>query len=72
MSDELLNGEIFLHLGRSSHPDRSLGTALHKASLHDSLSHRPPAPGTATPPWPPSASATLHLRPTMAAEATMH
>lgn len=31
-----------------------------------------PVQQTATPPWPPDGSASLHLRPTMAPEATMH
>ncbi|AMK25551.1 integrase catalytic subunit [Sphingobium sp. TKS] len=39
---------------------------------HSSLGYRPPAPETATAPWPPSGSASLHLRPAMAPEATMH
>jgi hypothetical protein len=32
----------------------------------------PPAPETATPPRPPSGSASLHRRPAMAAETRMH
>ncbi len=32
----------------------------------------PPAPEAATPPLPASGSASLHLRPAMAAETTMH
>jgi hypothetical protein len=39
---------------------------------HTSLGYRPPAPETATPPWLPSGSATLHLRPAMAPEAILH
>jgi ATP-dependent RNA helicase HelY len=39
---------------------------------HSSLGYRPPAPETATPPLPPSGSASLHLQAAMAAEATMH
>ncbi|WP_288804376.1 integrase catalytic subunit, partial [uncultured Novosphingobium sp.] len=34
--------------------------------------YRPPAPEAATPPWPPSGSASLHLRPAMAPEAILH
>ncbi|MFM6950582.1 MAG: integrase catalytic subunit, partial [Chakrabartia sp.] len=34
--------------------------------------YRPPAPETATPPWLPSGSATLHLRPAIAQEAILH
>lgn len=39
---------------------------------HSSLGYRPPAPEAATPPWPPSGSASLHLRPAMAPEAILH
>ncbi|MSO75152.1 MAG: integrase catalytic subunit [Alphaproteobacteria bacterium] len=39
---------------------------------HSSLGYRPPAPEAATPPSPASGSATLHLQPAMAKEATMH
>ncbi len=39
---------------------------------HSSLGYRPPAPEAATPPWLPSGSATLHLRPAMAPEAILH
>jgi transposase InsO family protein len=39
---------------------------------HSSLGYRPPAPETATPPLPPSGSASLHLQPAMAKEAMMH
>jgi transposase InsO family protein len=39
---------------------------------HSSLGYRPPAPEAATPPLPASGSASLHLRPAMAAEVTMH
>lgn len=34
--------------------------------------YRPPAPEAATPPWLPSGSASLHLRPAMAPEAVLH
>jgi hypothetical protein len=37
-----------------------------------SLGYRPPAPETATPPWLPSCSASLHLRPGVAQEAILH
>jgi len=36
------------------------------------VGYRPPAPAAATPPLPASGSASLHLRPAMAAETTMH
>jgi putative transposase len=39
---------------------------------HSSLGYQPPAPAAATPPLPASGSGSLHLRPAMAAEATMH
>ncbi len=39
---------------------------------HSSLGYRLPAPETATPPWPASGSASLHLRPAMAPEVKMH
>ncbi|MEA3390186.1 MAG: IS3 family transposase, partial [Pseudomonadota bacterium] len=39
---------------------------------HSSLGYRPPAPETATPPYPASGSASLHLRPDMAAMSLIH
>ena len=39
---------------------------------HSSLGYRPPAPEGVPSPVPPSGSASLHLRPTLAMEVTMH
>ncbi|QJR05934.1 integrase catalytic subunit (plasmid) [Sphingobium yanoikuyae] len=36
------------------------------------MGYRPPAPETATPPYPASGSASLHLRPDMAAMGLIH
>jgi hypothetical protein len=71
MRDELLNGETIYTLDEA----KILIEAWRHYSTgrpHGSLGYRPPAPETATPPWPPSGSASLHLRPTMAPEAIVH
>ncbi|MYL97811.1 integrase catalytic subunit [Novosphingobium sp. FGD1] len=39
---------------------------------HSSLGYRPPAPETASPPYPASGSASLHLHPDMAAVSVIH
>lgn len=41
-------------------------------ALPCALGYRPPAPEAAPAPWPPSGSASLHLRTAMVQEATMH
>jgi putative transposase len=60
LRDELLNGEIFYSLAEA------------RVLIESWLGYRPPAPETATPPWPASGSASLHLRPAMAKEPIMH
>ena len=72
MRDELLNGEVFYTLAEARILIEAWRRHYNTVRPHSSLGYRPPAPETATPPWPPSGSATLHLRPTMAPEATMH
>ncbi len=69
MRDEVLNGEIFYTLAE----EKILIEALRRHNtvrLHGSPGYRPPAPEAATAPWLSSGSASLHLRPTMAPEAT--
>jgi hypothetical protein len=56
---------------RRSH-GRSVVSLYNTIRPHSSLGYRPPAPETASPPLPPSGSASLHLQPAMATEATMH
>ncbi|MCZ0738857.1 IS3 family transposase [Phreatobacter sp. AB_2022a] len=72
MRDELLNGEIFYTLAEARILIEAWRRHYNTVRPHSSLGYRPPAPETATPPWPPSGSAALHLRPAMAPEATMH
>ncbi|WP_343617288.1 IS3 family transposase [Novosphingobium sp.] len=72
MRDELLNGEIFYTLAEAKILIEAWRRHYNTIRPHSSLGYRPPAPETATPPWPPSGSAALHLRSTMAPEATMH
>lgn len=61
---------------REAHEHRSRGrcvVALYNTIRpHSSLGYRPPAPETASPPLPPSGSASLHLQAAMATEAAMH
>lgn len=72
LRDELLNGEILYSLAE----DRVLIGAWRRhyntVRPHSSLGYRPPAPETATPPYPASGSASLHLRPDMAAIGLIH
>ena len=72
LRDELLNGEIFYTLKEAQIVIESWRCHYNTIRPHGSLGYRPPAPETATPPLPASASASLHLRPAMAAETTMH
>lgn len=71
MRDELLNGEIFYTLAEARTLIEAWRRHYNAVRPHSSLGYRPPAPETATAPSPPSGSASLHLRPTMAPEATM-
>ena len=72
MRDELLNGEIFYTLAEAQILIEAWRRHYNTVRPHSSLGYRPPAPEAATPPWLPSGSASLHLRPTMAPEAILH
>ena len=72
MRDELLNGEIFYTLAEAQILIEAWRRHYNTVRPHSSLGYRPPAPEAATPPWLPSGSASLHLRPTLAMEASMH
>lgn len=72
MRDELLNGEIFYTLAEARILIEAWRRHYNTLRPHSSLGYRPPASETATPPWPPSGSASLHLRPTMAPQAILH
>jgi hypothetical protein len=72
LRDELLNGEIFYSLAEARVLIEAWRRHYNTVRPHSSLGYRPPAPETATPPLPPSGSASLHLPAAMAAEATMH
>ena len=72
MRDELLNGEIFYTLAEAKILIEAWRRHYNTVRPHSSLGYRPPAPETATPPWQPSGSASLHLRSPMAPEAILH
>ena len=72
LRDELLNGEIFYSLAEAKELIEAWRRHYNTVRPHSSLGYRPPAPETASPPLPPSGSATLHLQAAMATEATMH
>ena len=72
LRDELLNGEISYTLAEASILIEGWRWHYNTVRPHRSLGYRPPAPETAMPPLPPSASASLHLRTAMAPEATLH
>jgi putative transposase len=72
LRDELLNGEIFYSLAEARVLIEAWRRHYNTVRPHSSLGYRPPAPEAVTPPLPASGSASLHLRPTMAAETTMH
>ena len=72
LRDELLNGEIFYRLAEARVLIEAWRRHYNTVRPHSSLGYRPPAPAAATPPLPAFGSASLYLRPTMAAEATMH
>ena len=72
LRDELLNGEIFYSLAEAKVLIEAWRRHYNTVRPHSSLGYRPPAPETASPPYPASGSASLHLRPAMAAETTMH
>ncbi|WP_240610147.1 IS3 family transposase, partial [Sphingomonas pokkalii] len=68
LRDELLNGEIFYSLAEAKVLIEAWRRHYNTVRPHSSLGYRPPAPEAATPPLPASGSASLHLRPAMAAE----
>ncbi|WP_407696109.1 IS3 family transposase [Sphingobium soli] len=72
LRDELLNGEIFYSLAEAKVLIEAWRRHYNTVRPHNSLGYRPPAPETATPPYPASGSASLHLRPDMAAMRLMH
>ena len=72
LRDELLNGEIFYSLAEAKVLIEAWRSHYNTVRPHSSLGYRPPAPEAATPPLSASGSGSLHLRPTMAAETTMH
>jgi len=72
LRDELLNGEIFYTLAEARVLIEAWRRHYNTVRPHSSLGYRPPAPEAATPPLPASGSASLHLRPAMAVETTMH
>ncbi|MFN3677560.1 MAG: transposase, partial [Sphingomonas pseudosanguinis] len=72
LCDELLNGEIFYSLAEARVLIEAWRRHYNTVRPHSSLGYRPPAPEAVTPPLPASGSASLHLRPAMAAETTMH
>jgi len=72
LRDELLNGEIFYSLAEAKVLIEAWRRHYNTVRPHSSLGYRPPAPETATPPYPASGSASLHLRPDMAVMSLMH
>jgi putative transposase len=72
LPDELLNGEIFYRLTETKMLIQAWRRHYNTFRPHSSRSHRPPSPEAATPPLSPSGSASLHLRPAMAPETTIH
>ena len=72
LRDELLNGEIFYSLAEAKVLIEAWRRHYNTVRPHSSLGYRPPAPETASPPYPASGSASLHLRPDMAAAAIIH
>ena len=72
LRDELLNGEIFYSLTEAKVLIEAWRRHYNTIRPHSSLGYHPPAPQTATPPLPPSGSASLHLQAAMALEITMH
>jgi putative transposase len=72
LREELLNGEIFYSLAGARVLIEAWRRHYNTVRPHSSLGYRPPASAGATLPLPASGSASLHLRPAMAAEATMH
>ena len=72
LRDELLNGEIFYSLAEAKVLIEAWRRHYNTVRPNSSLGYRPPAPETASPPYPASGSASLHLRPDMAAGSIIH
>ena len=72
LRDELLNGEIFYSLAEAKVLIEAWPRHYNTIRPHSSLGYLPPAPETATPPLPPSGSASLHLPAAVAPQAIMH
>jgi putative transposase len=72
LRDELLNGEIFYSLAEARVLIEPWRRHYNTVRPQSSLGYRPSVPAAATPPLPASGSASLHLRPTMAAQTTTH
>ena len=72
LRDELLNGEIFYSLAEAKVLSEAWRRHYTTVRPHSSLGYRPPAPETASPPYPASGSASLHLHADMAAMNIIH
>lgn len=72
LRDELLNGEIFYSLAEARILIEAWRRHYNTIRPHSSLGYRPPAPEAVRSPVSPSGSASLHLRPTLAMESSMH
>ena len=72
LRDELLNGEIFYSLAEAKVLIQAWRRHYNTVRPHSSLGYRPPAPEMASPPYPVSGSASLHLRSDMAAAGLIH
>jgi putative transposase len=72
LRDELLNGEFLYSLAEARGLIESWRRHYNTVRPHSSLGYRPPAPEAARSPVPPSGSAPLHLRPTLAIETITH
>ncbi|MGQ3290540.1 IS3 family transposase [Sphingopyxis sp.] len=72
LRDELLNGEIFYSLAEAQILIEAWRRHYNTVRPHSALGYRPPAPEAVPSPVSPSGSASLHLRPTLAMEASMH
>ena len=70
--DELLNVEEFMNLEEAKWFARRRQQEHNEERPHSSLGYRPPAPETASPPYPASGSASLHLHPDMADAGLIH
>ena len=72
LRDELLNGEIFYSLAEARILIEAWRRHYNTVRPHSSLGYRSSAPEAVPSPVPPSGSASLHLRSTLAREASIH